>query len=119
MRLCFTTSARHAKSQAVVWTAQPSQNPFQHLHSTFFCRIIRAQLSPEGACKDGLLHIRLTPENAESVKKYCRLHNVNCSVFVNDMVFDRMKELAETQYDDLTKEELIALVKRLENEHDR
>lgn len=69
-------------------------------------------------CKDGLLHIRLTPENADSVKKYCRLHNVNCSAFVNSLILDRMKELAETQYDDLTKEELIALVKRLESEHD-
>lgn len=71
-----------------------------------------------GKRKDGGLHVLLTPEIAVRVRKYCKLHNVNCSVFVNDMVFDRMKELAETQYDDLTKEELIALVKRLEKEHD-
>lgn len=68
--------------------------------------------------KDGGLHVLLNADTATKVKKYCKLHNVNCSAFVNEILGERMKELSEKQYDDLTKEELIALVKRMEKEHD-
>lgn len=66
---------------------------------------------------DGVLRVRLEPDTSEKVKKYCRAHSINCSTFVNEVVAKHMHEIGDS-LDDLTKEELIALVKRLENEHD-
>ncbi len=70
--------------------------------------------------KSGEYSTRLRPETAEKVKEYCRIHNLNCKYFINDVLDEKMAELEQTKYDGLTKEELIDLLKRMESErHDQ
>jgi hypothetical protein len=68
--------------------------------------------------KDGELTVHVKAETAAKIKKYCRLHNMNCKQFINDTLAERIGELSKTQYDSLSREELLAIVKRLEKDHD-
>lgn len=64
--------------------------------------------------KTGELTVHVEPVTADRIKRYCRIHNMNCKRFVNELLDERMRDLEQTQYDDLTREELVALVKRME-----
>ena len=68
--------------------------------------------------KDGNLHVRLAPELAAKVKRYCKMHHVNCSDLVNKVVNESIDELVKNQYENMSKEELIDLLRQMEREHD-
>lgn len=59
---------------------------------------------------DGRLHVTIEADAAAKVKKYCELHNLNCSEFVSNFLSDKMEELLHTKYDSMPREELIALL---------
>jgi uncharacterized protein (DUF1778 family) len=67
--------------------------------------------------KNGELTVHVNADTAEVIKRYCNIHNLNCKKFVNDVLTEHMKELAQTQYDDLPKEKLIELLKRMDKKH--
>ncbi len=68
--------------------------------------------------KDGNLHVRLAPELAAKVKRYCKIHHVNCSEFVNQIIGESIDDLVRNQYENMSKEELIDLLRQMEREHD-
>lgn len=68
--------------------------------------------------KDGNLHVRLAPELAAKVKRYCKMHHVNCSDLVNKIVNESIDDLVHNQYENMSKEELIDLLRQMEREHD-
>jgi hypothetical protein len=68
--------------------------------------------------KDGSLTVTINAGVAAKVKKYCRLHGRNCTQFLNEILAERMAELEQTQYDDLSRDDLLRLVKRMENDND-
>lgn len=67
--------------------------------------------------KDGNLHIRIAPELAAKIKRYCKMHRVNCSDFVNQIVNESIDDLVRNQYESMTKEELIDLLRQMEKEN--
>lgn len=67
--------------------------------------------------KNGELTVHVKADTAEVIKRYCNIHNLNCKQFVNEVLAEHMKELEQTQYDDLPKEKLIELLKRMDKKH--
>lgn len=67
--------------------------------------------------KNGELTVKVNADTAEVIRRYCNIHNLNCKKFVNDILTEHMKELDQTKYDDLPKEKLVELLKRMEKKH--
>jgi len=66
--------------------------------------------------KDGTLSIQIDADLAEPIRKHCRIMNVNCRKFVTDLIRDGFDEVQKNKYNNLTKEELIEVIKKLEGE---
>lgn len=67
--------------------------------------------------KNGELTVHVKVDTAEDIKRYCNIHNLNCKQFVNDVLAEHMKKLDQTKYDDLPKEKLVELLKRMEKKN--
>ena len=67
--------------------------------------------------KNGELTVHINADTAEVIKRYCNIHSLNCKAFVNQVLTDHMKELDGTKYDDLPKEKLVELLKRMEKKN--
>ena len=68
--------------------------------------------------KTGELTVHVGADTTALIKSYCQMHSMNCKQFINDVLTEKMKELEQSKYDGLTKDELIALLKRRDAEHD-
>lgn len=66
--------------------------------------------------KNGELTVHVAADTALKIKRYCKLHSLNCKKFINQILQERMQELETIQYDDLTREELIEILKRVDGE---
>lgn len=67
--------------------------------------------------KNGELTVHVNADTAEDIKRYCNIHNLNCKQFINQVLKEHMKELEWTKYDDMPKEKLVELLKRMEKKN--
>ena len=66
--------------------------------------------------KDGSLSVTIVPDVAKRVRNYCKMKNLNCTKLICDIVAEKMSELEAAKYDDMSREDLLELVKRMEAE---
>lgn len=66
--------------------------------------------------KDGSLSVTIVPDVAKRVRNYCKMKNLNCTKLICDIVTEKMSELEAAKYDDMSREDLLELVKRMEAE---
>ena len=68
--------------------------------------------------KDGRLHVDIDADVSEIIDRYCKLRNINRKRLVNQILAEKMNELEQKMYDDLTKDELINLLKERDRNND-
>lgn len=66
--------------------------------------------------KDGSLSVTIVPDVARRVRNYCKLKNLNCTKLICDIVAEKIAELEAAKYDDMSRDDLLELVKRMEAE---
>lgn len=66
--------------------------------------------------KDGSLSVTIVPDVAKRVRNYCKLKNLNCTKLICDIVAEKMSELEVAKYDDMSREDLLELIRRMEAE---
>ena len=63
--------------------------------------------------KDGSLSVRFAPDIAHRIRNYCWIRGLNCKKFANQQMRVRMDELEASQFDDMSREDLINLIKQM------
>lgn len=63
--------------------------------------------------KDGSLSTKFEHDIGSQIRNYCWMHNLNCTKFVNQQMRIRMDELEASQFDDMSREDLINLIKQM------
>ena len=66
--------------------------------------------------RDGSLSVIIDPDVACKVRRYCKLKNLNCKKLVSEIVAEKIDELEATKYDDMSRDDLLELIRRLEAE---
>ena len=66
--------------------------------------------------KDGTLSVTIDPDLAGRIRKYCWTRNRNCKKLVNQIVREKMEELESSRFDDMSREDLMSLIVRMEAE---
>lgn len=69
--------------------------------------------------KDGELTVHIAADVARMLKRFCKVKNTNCKQVVNDLLREKLKEMDAAKYDGMSREELLALVKRMERDDDK
>lgn len=70
----------------------------------------------KSASRDGSLSVIIDPDVARKVRKYCKLKNLNCKKLVSEIVAEKIEELEAAKYDDMSREDLLELIRRMEAE---
>lgn len=70
----------------------------------------------KSASKDGTLSVTIDAEIATRIRKYCRMKNLNCKKLVQQIISEKIDELEASRFDDMSREDLLELVKRMEAE---
>ena len=68
--------------------------------------------------KDGSLSVTIVPDVARRVRNYCKLKNLNCTKLICDIVAEKIAELEAAKYDDMSRDDLLDLIHRMEAERE-
>lgn len=68
--------------------------------------------------KDGTLSVTIDKEIAIPFKRYCARHNLNCKKVANRFIAEKLAELEKTEFESMSKEELIEMVLSLRGKKD-
>lgn len=68
--------------------------------------------------KDGSLSVTIVPDVARRVRNYCKLKNLNCTKLICDIVAEKISELEAAKYDDMSRDDLLDLIHRMEAERE-
>ena len=68
--------------------------------------------------KDGSLSVTIVPDVARRVRNYCKLKNLNCTKLICDIVVEKISELEAAKYDDMSRDDLLDLIHRMEAERE-
>lgn len=76
----------------------------------------KADTFKKSKSKDGSLSVTIVPDVAKRVRNYCKMKNLNCTKLICDIVAEKISELEAAKYDDMSRDDLLELVKRMEAE---
>jgi hypothetical protein len=63
--------------------------------------------------KDGTLSVTIDADLGSSIREYCEIRNTNCTKLIHKILAEKFDKLWDTIYEDMSKEDMIAAIKRL------
>lgn len=68
--------------------------------------------------KDGSLSVTIDADLGSTIREYCEIRNTNCTKLIHKILAEKFEELWDTIYEDMSKEDMIAAIKRLRNKQE-